>query len=644
MCGIAGQIAGGMARGDMQRLVEAMTATLVHRGPDEDGFFSRDGVGLGMRRLSIIDVAGGHQPAASEDGAVQVVFNGEIYNFPELRRGLERRGHRLRSHSDTEVIAHLFEEAGTNAFAQLRGMFAVAVWDEARELLVLARDRLGKKPLYYARTRDGIVFGSEIKALLAADPTLAEPDPDALLPYLRYGFVPEPRTWYRRIRVVPPGHWLSFSGGDVHCEAFWTLELPDPEAPPRDPAIVREELDALLEEAVRIRLVSDVPLGVFLSGGLDSSTVVAYAARSGLRPLKTFTIGFDRDDWDESEDAKLVAERFATEHHVLTVTEGELAANLPQTVETLVRHHDQPFGDSSALPTYHVSRLAREHVKVTLGGDGGDELFAGYSAYRGRRFAELYGHLPPWLARTLIPQLAATLARHAPRGRGYEAQRVARILHHSALPFDDMYFSKGALSRERLRQLLGDGHEASVEDVDGWARDRDVGRVLRSTLPAVTKASYADLRFGLLNQMLVKVDRMSMANSLEVRLPLLDHRLVEYAFALPPELKLRGWQTKAILRDTVRDLLPPRAMSKRKQGFSVPLREWLRDGLSEMVGDYLEGAHARLPDAIDAGAVRAVLAEHRRGQADHGQLIWRLLTCAAWQELYLSRPPAAAAV
>jgi asparagine synthase (glutamine-hydrolysing) len=382
---------------------------------------------------------------------------------------------------------------------------------------------------------------------------------------------------------------------------------------------------------------------VFLSGGLDSSTIVAYAHRAGLSPLKTFTIGFDRRDWDESRDARLVAERFGADHHVLRLREHDLAADLPATVETLVRHHDQPFGDSSALPTFHVSRLAREHVTVILGGDGGDELFAGYSSYRGARFAELYRRLPAWLAAKLLPESALAIASAAPPGLRYGPQRVAKVLRDSALPFDEMYFSKAALcSRDVLARVL-DHDMAALDDIDAPARGGDVEAVLRSSLPAVTKAGYADIRFGLLNAMLVKVDRMSMANSLEVRSPLLDHRLVEYVAALPPELKLRNWETKAILRDVVKDVLPPRTMAKRKQGFAVPLREWLRDGLSEMVGDYLEAADARLPDALNRAAVRDVLAEHRRGTADHSRVIWLLLTHAAWHELYVRRCPVPAA-
>ncbi len=637
MCGITGLIDPRLAAADIEVTVRRMAGTLVHRGPDDEGFFVANGAGLGMRRLSIIDVAGGHQPIANEDGTVQVVLNGEIYNYPELRTDLEGRGHRFRTRSDTEVIAHAYEEDGAACFSRLRGMFAIAVWDAPARRLLLARDRLGKKPLFYAVHRGRFLFGSEIKAILAAAPELAEPDPEALVPYLRQGFICEPRTMFRRICKLPAAHRLVYENGTPTVASYWQLDFGPHGDGQRTARQWSEELDALLLESVRIRLMSEVPLGVFLSGGLDSSTIVAYAHKAGLHPIKTFTIGFDRPVWDEAADAERVARHFQTDHHVLTLRERDLAGSLPETVLTMVRHFDEPFGDSSALPTYHVSRLARQHVTVILSGDGGDELFAGYESYQGFRFAESYRHLPAWLGGGMLPVLVQTGARVLPGALRYGALRGAKVLRDSALPFEAAYFSKFGLCGDGLlRELVAGDLREQVEVPPQRACPPDVLAALRSQLPLVSKLGYADLRFRLLEDMLVKVDRMSMAYALEVRSPFLDHRLVELVTCMPPQLKLRGWEKKAILRDTVRPHLPPQTLRKRKQGFSVPLRDWLRGSLNEMVGDYLEAGAGRLPaELFNRNAIARILAQHRRGAADHSTVIWLLLNYAAWNDAYL---------
>jgi len=639
MCGIAGIIDAQRPADDLRGTVARMTATLVHRGPDDEGCFVDDGVAIGMRRLSIVDVAGGRQPVSTEDGRIQVVFNGEIYNYAELRAGLIARGHTLRTHSDTEVIAHLYEERGPDCLDDLRGMFAIALWDGGARRVMLARDRLGKKPLFYAHHGRRLLFGSEIKALLAADPALAEPDPAALVPYLRFGFVPQPGTMYRRIRKLPAAHALTFDGTAVRVARYWHLRVGDDARAARTPHQWAEELDARLAEAVCVRLVSEVPLGVFLSGGLDSSAIVAYAHRAGLHPLKTFTIGFDRPQWDESTDARAVADHFGTDHHVLTLREADLTARLPDTLLELVRHFDEPCGDASALPAYHVSRLARQAVTVILSGDGGDELFAGYRTYRGIAFAERYRRLPSWLAASVLPALADGLAAALPRGRRYAAQRAGRVLRDSVLPFAAMYLRKISLCRsDTLRALLPPNLAAGIDDDPHAVLPADVLDVLSADLPAVTRATLADLRLRLLDGMLVKVDRMSMAHSLEVRSPFLDHRLVEFVATMPAALKLRGGRTKAILRDVLRPQLPARTMRKPKQGFEVPLREWLRRELADMVGDYLSPSAGRLPSGVfDTDAVSRLVREHRDGTADHSTVIWLLLNYAAWHDLYVGR-------
>ncbi len=642
MCGIAGIIDPAMSSAEIRRTLQRMADAIWHRGPDEDGYFVRDGVGLAIRRLSIIDVTGGHQPVGSEDGQVQVVLNGEIYNYLDLRSELSRRGHIFRTSSDTEVIAHLYEERGADCLTPLRGMFGVAVWAQRTQRLLLGRDRLGKKPLFYAQQGSRLVFGSEIKAILAAVPELAEPDPEAVIPYFRHGFVSEPRTMFRGIRKLPAAHWLTYQNGAVTTGKYWHLKFQENDQASRPVGEVVEELDALLAESVRIRLMSEVPLGVFLSGGLDSSAVVAYAHKAGLRPLKTFTIGFDRPEWDETRDAQIVADHFKTDHHVLRLNEADLKAHLPETVVSLVRHFDEPFGDSSSLPTYYVSMLARQHVTVILSGDGGDELFLGYTSHQGVRFAGYYQRLPSWLNRRILPGLARAGAACLPAGRKYGALRAAKVLEDSLLPFEQMYVSKGALcSEDMLKQLFTKEFLAQTSLFSAPEYSEDVIAAMHSDLPALNKASYIDLRHRLLEDMLVKVDRMSMAHSLEVRSPLLDHRLVEFAASLPASLKLRGWQTKAIFRDTVRPYLPAATLQKRKHGFSVPLREWLRGGLHEMICDSLSAANGHLaPGVFNHVTISRLIAEHHKGEWDHSSVLWLLLNYATWNKLYKhSRTP-----
>lgn len=636
MCGIAGLIDPAMPTDEVRCVLERMTAAIVHRGPDDHGFFAAPGVGLGMRRLSIIDIAGGHQPISNEDGRVQVVFNGEIYNYLPLRTELDARGHALCTRSDTEVIAHLYEEMGSECLTKLRGMFGIAVWDQQARRLLLARDRLGKKPLFYAHLGDRLLFGSEIKSILAADPSLAEVNEEAIISYFQLGYVPEPDTMFRRIRKLPAGHYLTYEDGKIAIAPYWQIQFGESNGAARSHREWVEELDALLEEAVRIRLMSEVPLGVFLSGGIDSSTIVAYAHKAGLRPLKTFTIGFDRPEWDESADAQRVADHFQTEHHVLSVREQDLRKGLSDTLLTLVRHFDEPFGDPSALPTYYVSKLAREHVTVILSGDGGDELFAGYTTYQGIKFAEHYQHLPAWLGRHLLPTVAQRAAPWLPARQRYSALRVAKVLRDSSLPFEEVIFNKSLICRnDFLQRLFTDAMVRRHPQMGQPSYAQDITAMLDSELPALSKMSYVGMRRFLLDDILVKVDRMSMAHSLEVRSPLLDHHLVEFATRLPPSEKLRGWQTKAILRDTVGRYLPAPTMRKQKQGFRVPLRDWFRTDLSEMVGDYLDASNRRLPsDIFNHGAIKTLLKEHRSGESDHSRKIWLLLNYAAWQELY----------
>lgn len=638
MCGIVGLHHPAGKRSDVARRLRQMTDVIVHRGPDDEGLFADDGIGLGMRRLSIIDVAGGQQPISNENGTVHVVSNGEIYNHRELRRRLESR-HQFRCHSDTEAIVHLYEEMGVDCFREMRGMFGTAIWDSERRRLVLGRDRLGKKPLYYAQVGDQLLFGSEIKSLLAVEPSLREPDYTRLAEYFQFGYLCEPNTFYRRIKKLPAGHFAVYENGQLNVQSFWDLKFePDHSRSWEDWA---EELDATLLEAVKVRLESEVPLGVFLSGGIDSSAIVAYAHAAGLDPLKTFTIAFDRPEWDESADARHVADHFGTQHHELQLTEPEMRSGLHDMLVRLTHHFDEPFGDDSALPTYFVSKLAREHVTVILSGDGGDELFAGYSAYQGALFAQLYRRwLPGPLGQSMAPSAVETAASIFSGNPRYKLQRVAKVFRDSAKPLLDSIRDKSSIwKRSEIEKVIRPEvlDECAVMGKQ-YLPPRLWNILCDSSRDVVSRLTEADIHSYMRDDILMKVDRMSMANSLEVRSPLLDHHVAELAARMPTGVKLRrkgiGWQGKAILKEVLRRRLPARTMRKKKQGFAVPLRDWFRDGLNDLVGDFLLYNGGRLPaNVMVHSEVERIVKEHRSGHADHGRKIWLMLSLAAWNDI-----------
>jgi asparagine synthase (glutamine-hydrolysing) len=635
MCGIAGIIDPSQTAEESRRAVRVMTQRIIHRGPDDEGCFAQRGVGIGMRRLSIIDVAGGQQPIANETGDIHVVCNGEIYNFAELRGDLKKRGHRFTSGSDTEVIVHLYEEYGDNFLQHLRGMFGLAIWDGRKQRLLVARDRVGKKPLFYAHVGDRFSFASEIKSILADNPSLSRPDYRTLSQFLQFAYINQPDTIYADIHRLPAGHFGVFERGAFRVSQYWSVVFdPDDSITEDDWA---ERLDAKLAEAVRIRLQSEVPLGVFLSGGLDSSAVVAYASAAGLKPLKTFTIGFDRKEWDESDDAQRVASYFDTEHHLLRLSEVELRDSFADTLHAVIRHCDEPFGDASAIPTYHISRLAREHVTVILSGDGGDELFAGYSSYRGALFAQSYRrHIPYWIGRHVLPGIAGAAARVLPGGKHYQALRVAKVLRDSALPIVQAYRDKTSIwSVSQLRTLLTGDVLRNADYMGEQYMPDALWKIMHSDRDLVSQLTEIDIRSYMLDDILVKVDRMSMAHALEVRSPLLDHEIVELAARMPTRMKLRGSRGKHILRRVLKNKLPRRSMQKGKQGFGVPLRDWFRGGLRDFVHDSLASG---LPGEIfRMEVVEQILADHERGTVDHANRIWLLLTFASWHSQYQSK-------
>jgi asparagine synthase (glutamine-hydrolysing) len=636
MCGIVGVVDVGQDAAGIALTTRKMADRIVHRGPDDQGHASYAGYGIGMRRLSIIDLAGGHQPIANETNDIHVVCNGEIYNFVELRQGLESLGHRFTTASDTEVIVHLYEEYGDEFLKHLRGMFSLAILDMRRAGRVLiARDRLGKKPLFYSQSQGRLLFGSEMKALLAADTSLATPDYRVLGEFLQQGYIRQPGSIYQNIQRLPAGNYAIFESGQLTIQPYWRLNFNPDESVSESQWC--ERLDAILTESVKIRLRSDVPLGVFLSGGLDSSAIVAYASLSGLKPLKTFTIGFDRPEWDESADALVVAKHYQTEHHLLRLSEADMRNSLEETLLKIVYHCDEPFGDASAIPTYHVSRLARQHVTVTLSGDGGDELFAGYSNYRGMLFAESYRrYVPQVIGRHLLPGSLRAVSRLLPGSLGYRGLRFAKVFRDSSLPMMQAYRDKVSIWRaSELAELLTPEITQSAAYLDEQFLPAHLVEIMtRPGRDLVGRLTEMDIQSYMLDDILVKVDRMSMAHSLEVRSPLLDHHVAELAANMPTRMKIRQGKGKYVLREVLRDKLPNQSIRKGKQGFAVPLRDWFRGSLAGMVNDYL-GPGGYLPTEIfNQHKVQSILQEHRNGKADHARKIWLLIVFAAWHRIY----------
>jgi asparagine synthase (glutamine-hydrolysing) len=623
MCGIAGVVSTTRESDITEALVHHMCDQIVYRGPDDEGLYVADGAGLGMRRLSIIDLSGGHQPVFNEDRSSWIVFNGEIYNFPELRPELESRGHHFRTHSDTEVIIHLYEEMGADCVKKLRGMFGLAIYDKTQRKLTLARDRLGKKPLHYALHKGKLYFASEIKSILAVAPELAEVNSQALLEYLYYGYVPDPITAFTGIHKLAPGHLLEFQDGKIRICQYWDLPEYNTHPPMREEECL-EELEWRLLEATKMRLISDVPLGAFLSGGTDSSTVVALMARACSGPVKTFSIGFKTDDFNEAHYARIVAKKFGTDHHEMI-----LEPDVVQTVEHLTSSLEEPFGDSSMLPTYYVSQMARQHVTVALSGDGGDEIFGGYDRYRIHAGRRVFEHIPEWARKFYRDHVFPRLPNNM-RGRTFS--------YNVSLPWQERYVDQLSFlpSFERDTPILSHDFREILR------RSDDPGNVLRrlfAQAPAqdpVDQLLYVDTKSYLVGDILAKVDRMSMLNSLEVRVPILDHVFVEWVTGLPPELKLRGNQQKYILRKLAERVGVPReAIYRQKQGFSLPLVHWMQNELKEMLMILLE------PRTLDRGyfvadGVRKLMDDLVHGRGNTAR-IWRLLMFELWHRNFLEK-------
>jgi len=630
MCGIAGFVgeSGPGGEAGRQEVLGRMLSAITHRGPDDQGTLVEGEAAIGMRRLSIIDLAGGHQPLGGCDPRLSIVFNGEVYNYRELKAELEARGHAFKTNSDTETIVHAYEEFGARCVERLRGMFAFAIWDARDRSLFVARDRVGKKPLYYARTpRGALVFGSELKCLLAHPEVGREISPEAVDAYLTWGYVPETLAIFRGVEKLLPGHHLTFAGGRLRTEGYWDFEFAEAAGGREEDYL--EELRALLDEAVRVRLVSDVPLGAFLSGGVDSSTVVGLMARNTDRPVKTFSIGFNEDSYDELKYARVAARHFRTDHHEFVVT-----PDICSVIDELVWHFDEPFADSSAIPTYMVSKLAREHVKVVLSGDGGDELFAGYTRYVIDRRRGAFARLPRAVREGLM-QPFARLLPHGARGRNF--------LHDVAYDPLDRYLEsvsvftrlgKASLYTEDFRRLAGEAARAPGE-FRATAERSGSGDPLERLL-------YLDSKTYLPGDILTKVDRMSMAASLEARVPLLDHKLIEFVARIPSSLKMKGLVTKHIFKRAVRDLVPAEILDRPKQGFGVPIEQWINQQLRERVRGTLTEARTAGRGLTDPAYVALLLDEHERGRRDHSPRLWALFMLELWHRTFVDGGGAAA--
>lgn len=637
MCGITGAAWTDPRLAVAADTLQRMTDVLRHRGPDDHGTFVSDlyhqppypavpGVALGHHRLAIIDREGSRQPMGNEDGSIQLVFNGEIYNYPELRLRLEGSGHRFRSQGDTEVLVHLYEDEGPDFLRHLVGMFALAIWDRRHGRVLLARDRLGQKPLVYRWEPGRLLFASEPKSLLAVPGVPRDVDPAALDAYLMYQYVPHPRTIFRGIQKLPPGHVAIFEEGQLSVRPYWEPDFAREE--PRGEDWYVEQLRQLLSESVRMQMHSDVPLGAFLSGGVDSSIVVALMQQHAAQPVQTFTVGFPQQEYDETLYARRVAEHLGTEHHELRV-EPDGVEVLPK----LVWHFDEPFGDSSAIPTYYLAEATRRHVTVALSGDGGDELFAGYDRYLAMRLGALADRLPGplrWMAGGGMWQRLPTPGRQKSTRR--RLQRLAAVL--GTRP-ERRYAELVSIFNEgRRAALYDDGFLAQLPD-DDPAESLSAALARSGKRDAVTAASLADLVTYLPGDLCHKVDVATMAHALECRQPLLDHRVVELAVAMPARLKLNGRRGKRILQRAFGHLLPAEVFRRPKTGFGVPLDHWFRAELRDMARDTLLSTTASDRGYFRRDAVERLLDEHASGRCDHSARLWSLLVLELWHREWM---------
>jgi asparagine synthase (glutamine-hydrolysing) len=627
MCGIVGIVERDLTRPVAEADLARMVQMLHHRGPDEEGSITLPGVGLGMRRLAIVDLAGGQQPILNETGDIKIVANGEIYNFRELQRELEAQGHRFHSrNSDIEVLVHAYEQWGEDFLVRLRGMFALAIWDGRTRTLIAARDRAGEKPLYWTQTPQGLLLASEVKALLVRPEVSRELDPIALDQFLTYEYILAPRTLLRGVHKLPPAHLLRYRGGEVTVQRYW--DAADVELRQWRDDEAAGALRGALQTAVDRQLMADVPLGAFLSGGIDSSSIVALMSRSMSMPVNTFSIGFTDGTYNELPYAREVAALFKSNHR-----EKQASPDLGDMFERLVVHLDEPFADVSMFPTFTVSELAREHVKCVLSGDGGDELFGGYDAYQAQALAAKLG----WMGDALIPALAGVAAALPPteKKKGL-VNKVKRFSAGAATAPSDLGHYRwmvylGARDKARLYQS---GLRDALTSTDVYAPVRDaLGRFSQDDL--LNRQLYADLSLYLADDILVKVDRMSMATSLETRAPFLDGDLMELAFSMPGHLKIRNGERKWILKQAMKDVLPDTILNRKKEGFSIPMKNWLRKELQPLMRDLLSRDRIARRGLFDPDAVEKLIDDHVNGKENHAHTLFPLMVFERWASEYL---------
>jgi asparagine synthase (glutamine-hydrolysing) len=627
VCGITGIINAGARRAERE-ILERMNLCIAHRGPDDDGFYFNENVGLAMRRLAIIDLAHGKQPIHNHDRTKWIVFNGEIYNYQQLREDLDKRGHEFYTNSDTEVIIHLYDEYGADCVGHLRGMFAFAIWDETEKSLFVARDRVGKKPLLYSHQPNGdLIFGSEFQALLAHPSVSREVDSEAIDSYLSFLCVPAPQTAFKQIRKLEPAHWLRWKDGRIETKRYWQpdfskkIKISEREA--------EEETLRILRESTKLRMISEVPLGAFLSGGVDSSTVVALMAQESSQPVKTFSIGFEEQDFSELKYAKRVANHVGAEYHEFIVKPDAM-----EVLPTLVEHYGEPYADSSAIPTYYVSKETRKYVTVALNGDGGDESFAGYERHAAMRIAETYHRLPKVLRKALIEK-TINLVPTSEIVQKSRVRDVKRFLQAASLPRAERYFRwMSTFNREVKKDLYTEDFSRRVagsnpsEFLEKWFAKANGAGILDTTL-------LTDQMTYLPNDLLVKVDIASMANSLEARSPFLDHHLIEFAASLPEKMKARRFETKSFLKRIAARLVPREVVYRRKMGFGVPIGKWFRGEMKDFVEQILLSEKSLTRGIVRREMIEKYVREHTRAERDHSFQLWTLLMLELWFQRFI---------
>ena len=646
MCGICGKIS--LNNKVDEALIKRMCSVLAHRGPDDEGvrlLWESDShsanilraseasrevkVGLGHRRLSIIDLSpAGHQPMSNEDGSVWIVLNGEIYNFIELREVLEKKGHRFKSRTDTEVVLHLYEDKGVECIKDLRGMFAFAIWDDKKQRLFLARDRVGKKPLYWALKNGDFIFGSEIKAILQDPDVNRDVNIGEIPAYLTYGYTPSPDTMFKGINKIPPAHYLVYEKGNIKLEKYWELDFSNKiKLSERDYC---DNIMELLEESTRIRLISDVPLGAFLSGGIDSSAVVYMMSKLSSRPVKTFSIGFEEETHSELKYARIIADRFGTEHHEYIVKPDAI-----EILPKLVWHYNEPYADSSALPSYYVAKMTRREVTVALNGDGGDENFAGYERYMAGKFAETYRKMPEKLRNSVILPLINRIKEDVSYNKF--SNKFKRFILMASEPYAFRHYSwvsifrdneKGSLFTDELKKNIDAKSPFSyLENIFNNSRSKDI----------VDSLLYADINSYLPEDLLVKMDIATMANSLEGRSPFLDHKMMEFAASVPSKMKVRGARLKYILKKALRKALPEEILKRGKMGFGIPIDKWFRNELKDYSYEILMSDKSINRGYFKKASIKRLLDEHAVAGANNGARIWSLLFLELWHREFIDR-------